>query len=63
MIIDDDDIAAFRIGNEHVHYACAFEPEIEDISLEEILTSQDLDALADVGKSCFCNRCGKRIDP
>jgi hypothetical protein len=63
MIIDDDDIAAFRIDNEHMHCECASESEIEDISLEEILTSQDLDDLAAAGKSCFCNRCGKRIDP
>lgn len=63
MIIDDDDIAAFQIDDEHVHLSCASESEIEDISFEEILTSQVLENLAAAGRSCFCGRCGKRIAP
>jgi hypothetical protein len=49
------------IDAEHVHVECASPGELEDISLKEILSSHDLEELAVVGKSCFCDRCGKRI--
>lgn len=61
MIFDDDDIVALVIDNEHVHFECASPGELEDISLKEIIGSHDLEELAEAGKSCFCDRCGKRI--
>ena len=61
MVIDNDKIAAYQFGDEMVHSACATPEEVSEATLDEILTTQNLERLESQDKVCFCNRCKLQI--